>query len=476
MRWEGGRAVGVEEVLRKLRPLIPTEVKSWTEALTALDGEGRRILEHHVHARARDLLGDHDQVVLLPPPPRAKARGPFKLGEVVYGDVSHPFGLSAAELLQGVGIYGRSGAGKTTAVFALLRQLARRRINFLFLDWKRTCRHLLPSLSSDVRIYTAGRSVAPFHFNPLIPPPGMEQRPYITRVVDILASAFTLGDGARNVLQRELLEAYARTDGWPTLEDVLQALEREGGVGRERGWRESAIRAIQSLTFSGIRSATESRQTGLMEELQASSTVLELDGLGDNDKQAIVPLLMQWLFQFRLQARGRERLELVIILEEAHHLLYRSSSRSRESVMNQFLRQCRELGIGVVVVDQHPHLISSAALGNTLTSICLNLTEPTDVNRAAAISLLRADDKRYLGMLGTGQGIVRVQNRWHAPFLVRFDHFPVEKGAITDDLVGRHGGRLTHSPLRSAGRPGIPHALARSDVRYSVSRSTGAAS
>jgi len=37
-----------------------------------------------------------------------------------------------------------------------------------------------------------------------------------------------------------------------------------------------------------------------------------------------------------------------------------------------------------------------------------------------------------LGRLDTGYGIVRLQGRWHKPFLVRFPHVAVRKGAVTD--------------------------------------------
>jgi len=49
------------------------------------------------------------------------------------------------------------------------------------------------------------------------------------------------------------------------------------------------------------------------------------------------------------------------------------------------LRQCREIGIAIIVVDQHPALISSGCLGNTYTTICLNLKDPSDINKAAAL-------------------------------------------------------------------------------------------
>ena len=75
------------------------------------------------------------------------------------------------------------------------------------------------------------------------------------------------------------------------------------------------------------------------------------------------------------------------------------------------IRQCRELGIGIILTDQHPHLISSAALGNTYTTICLNQKDPTDINKAAGLSLVDDADKKYFSMLNTGEAIVKMQDR-----------------------------------------------------------------
>lgn len=408
-----------------------------------------------MNARARELLGAYEDNVLLPPPPRKRAVGSLVLGEIVYpGLPRYPFGLHEHELLQGLAILGRTGSGKTTVVFSLLERLARRGVTFMLWDWKMTGRHAAPELGADVQLFTPGRSLLPMSFNPLILPPGMEQRSYVTKVVDILASAFSLGDGAKNVLQRELLAAYERGDGWPTFEGVLRSLEREEGTGRARGWRQSAIRALQTLTLSSFTTRDESSQAALVQELLNTSSVIELDGLGDNAKRAFIPLLMQWLFEVRLRSAAREQLKLVVVVEEAHHVLYRSEQRSEESLMNQFLRQGRELGIGFVVVDQHPSLLSKASLGG-FTTISLNLTEPSDVNRAAALSLLGRDEKRFLGMLPVGQGIVRMRDRWNAPFVVCFDHLPIEKGAVTDEVLRVRSGRWSRSSARRSGRRGI---------------------
>lgn len=83
--------------------------------------------------------------------------------------------------------------------------------------------------------------------------------------------------------------------------------------------------------------------------------------------------------------------------------------------MNMLLRQCRELGIAFIIVDQHPHLISSARLGNTFTTFCLNLKDPSDINRAAGLCLLDENERRYLTLLPVGQGIIKLQDRWRCP-------------------------------------------------------------
>ena len=72
---------------------------------------------------------------------------------------------------------------------------------------------------------------------------------------------------------------------------------------------------------------------------------------------------------------------MAIFLEEAHHTVFRSNGRTKESLMNVLLRQGRELGIAFVLIDQHPHLLSAAALGNCYTKIFLNLSDPADINK-----------------------------------------------------------------------------------------------
>jgi len=415
--------------------------------------ELRDLIDQQILVAARRKLGDDSSKILLSLPPPHKARGAIHLGTVLYEKEKWPAGISTSELLQGLSIFGRSGGGKTNVAFHQLRQLSAKKIPFLFLDWKRTGRHLLPLLKTKVNVYTPGRLLAPMTFNPFIPPPGLESNVYINQVVDVMADAFTLGDGARSVLQRALAACHNQGNLAPCATDVLAELAKLPGTGRAGSWKISATRALESLAFANLTGVSRLSQEALADSLLKESTIIELDALSTSSKKFLIPLLLQWLFCVQLSTGTRERLQLVIFIEEAHHLLHAGDRRSQETLMNTFLRQCREVGLASVVIDQSPHTISSVALGNTYTSICMNLKDPSDINKAAALSLVDDEDKDVFSRLPVGQGVIKLQDRWRRPFLVGFPLVPVQKGSVTDAELARYRRRRLResSPMPALG-------------------------
>lgn len=424
--------MNVDYLLSKLKPLIPEQVARWREVLGVADEDLRSLLEAEIRSTAKRLLGDLSEQALLSLPPESAVSGAFPLGTVIYEAPKYPAGLDRGELLQHTAILGRSGAGKTNVVLNLVEQLTLRKVNWLFLDFKRTARALLPRLRRRVQIFTPGRNLAPLGFNPLIVPPGLEPNVYTSLVVDVLADAFTLGDGARSLIQKALTACYANSPA-PTLADVLNQLDQAPDKGRVQGWKVTARRALESLAISRALSQDQDAQTAQTGELLRQPTIIELDGLGQPTRSFLTAMLLLWLYYVQLGNGRREHLEQVVIVEEAHHVLYRGQ-RNRETAMEMVLRQCRELGIGMVIVDQHPHLLSRAALGNAYTIIALNLRDPTDVNVAAGLLQLEDAEKRILGRLRVGEGVVKKQNG-HGPFRVDFPLLPIRKGAVTDERL-----------------------------------------
>jgi len=442
------------KILRKLEPLMPQQVGRWTRLLDVARSEVTELIERQIVHTAYQTLGDFRNRLLLSLPPENKAKGVLNLGTVIYESPKWPAGISLKELTQNLAVFGRSGAGKTNIAFHLLQQLIARKVPFLFLDWKRTARHLIPILGGKLRVYTAGRSISPLPFNPFIVPAGVEGRVYVNHVVDVLGDAYTLGDGARSVLQQAISACYQGGNDAPLVGDVLKALEEIPDKQRVTGWKISATRALESVEFACAGGKDRKTQRAMAHSLLKDSTVIELDALSQGAKKFLVPLLCFWVYSVQLASEEREQLRFVIFLEEAHHVLYRQQAKTKEGLLEMLLRQCRELGLAFIVVDQHPHLMSSAALGNCYTTICLNQKDPADVNKAAGLSLVDEADRNFFSMLPVGQGVVKLQDRWRKPFLVQFPLLDIEKGRVTDEVLKQlRNGSLTLSALRK--RQGI---------------------
>ena len=453
----------IDKLIRKLEPLIPEKAERWRRSMDFADVEVKGLLEKDIIGVAYRLLGDFRKKPLLSLPSRGKAKGSIHLGAVIYEIEKWDFGISQAELLRNMGIFGMSGSGKTNTAFHIFKQLVEKRVPVLFWDWKRTTRHLIPNLRGKISIYTPGRKLSPFPFNPFIVPPDLEPSVYVNHLVDVMADAYTLGDGSRSVLQKAISSCYRAGNHSPSAADILAEVEKSPGAGRVGGWKISARRALESLEFSEMTATDRAAQREFTTALLNDVTIVELDALAQGAKKFLIPMMCLWLYYVRLASPTREQLKLVIFVEEAHHVLYRQEQRAKETVMSMLLRQCRELGIGIIVIDQHPHLITSAALGNTYTTLCLNQRDPTDINRAAGLSLVEELEKKWFSMLPVGQAIVKLQDRWRRPFLVQIPLVPVRKGLVSDNLLGSFvNGSLTARGLKQAvdrqfGR--MPHSL-----------------
>jgi hypothetical protein len=196
--------------------------------------------------------------VLLKPPPQDMAAGQYPVGMIHYGkDGFYPFGLREDEFIQHIGIFGRSGSGKTNLAYLLLHGLTKAGKPFLVFDWKRNYRDLISSPTfADLVIFTVGRSVAPFRFNPLIPPPGTQATVWLKKLIEIMCHAYFLGEGVSVLLMRAIDHLYRQAGLYderprapPTMADVRDWLLAYKAKGRESGWMESAMRAVEVLCF-----------------------------------------------------------------------------------------------------------------------------------------------------------------------------------------------------------------------------------
>jgi hypothetical protein len=155
------------------------------------------------------------------------------------------------------------------------------------------------------------------------------------------------------------------------------------------------------------------------------------------DKVFFSEAIMLWLNQYYQARPVRERLQHVLVLEEAQNLAPRNhESTSSRDLVDVLFSQCREYGLGLVLIGQMPSMISRSALANIHTFIASGVKEKMDASTLQSVMLLDLDQMNTLGQLPLGTSVVRIYRHGITEaFLMRTPKVPIVKGSISDDLI-----------------------------------------
>jgi len=443
-------SANIKQLCLKLRPILGSKMDKVYAAYMAEDDKGKGQIEHYLQQLTAKYLpaklGESGAVLL--PPDKQHAQGVYNIGKVQYADKDlFDFGLHEDEWIQHIAILGRSGAGKTNTGFLIIDQLRKHNKPFLLFDWKRNYRDLISKSGfEDIEIYTIGRNIAPFTFNPLIPPAGTNPKTWLKKLNEVIAHSYCLGNGVLFLLQQAVDAVYedagvydGTVEKWPTFKDVMAKARDMDTRGRESGWLSSTLRALATLCFGDMDKLVNSSNNKSIDHILDKNVILELDALTKSDKTFFVQSSLLYLHHKRMAEERREDFKHAIIIEEAHHILSdeRRSLVGGQSVMDIIFREIREFGESLILLDQHPSKISLYALGNTYTTICMNLKHKTDIN-AMAQCLLMDKDRDILGSLQIGQAVVKLQGRIAKPFQIKMPLFEIQKGVVHDSDVKKH--------------------------------------
>ncbi len=442
----------MDEILRRLKPLIGKKAdKLWLAYQS--EPKERRTIESLIEILSSKYLGEsyERERILLEPPPEEKAYGEYKLGTVCYGDKRYyPFGMRENEWIQHVGIFGRPGSGKTNLGFLIIWNLLAKKKPFWVFDWKRNYRDLLSLIQfKDMLVFTLGRESSPFFFNPFVPPPhftGYKYLSYLRAVVALICDSYFPNMNLLSVQGVEYLLLKAAdtliSDGRRiTFQELYDWIKRYRGRMREKDWRSSALNSLYKLCTGPTGLVFNASEAFKLDKLLDANVIFELDSLGsEKDKSFFIKALFLWVHHYRLANGEKELFKHAMLIEEAHHILLRKKQElsGEEGIMDITLREIRELGESIILIDQHPSLISIPALGNTYTTIAMNLKHRADINMIANAISLSAEDKDFLGRLPVGYAVVKLQERWFKPFTVKFPLFSIKKGSVTDEQIQRH--------------------------------------
>jgi energy-coupling factor transporter ATP-binding protein EcfA2 len=437
----------VKELCRQLKPVLGKKIdKLWKCYLAESDMKGKADIEQTLELlAAKHLKKDYqpDRSPFPPPEKQFAISGNICLGWINYGGKNlYPFGLKSNRLKEHILIAGRSGSGKTNLTFILMEGLMKNGIKVLALDWKRSYRNLM-KLRKDMRVYTVGRNVAPFRFNPLIPPEGCEPREWIKLIVDVIGSAYLGGEGVISLLVRGLdwlFRKFGVFDNqqkrWPTIQDLLAWLQTTKFTGRAAQWKSSAERILIMMCYGEFGEVINTQSSRHIAQLLDHDVVLEMDGLSSkSDRTMFSEALTLYLFRYCLAKGEQKKLTNMLILEEAHNLLLKKSSDSTESVLETSIRMVREYGLGFVFIDQMPHNLSEVAFANNYAMIALSQKLKSDVQAVSGAMKLKDEQKEALNTLPIGTAIVCLSDEFPEPFLVKVPLSSVKEGSISDIKV-----------------------------------------
>jgi hypothetical protein len=422
----------VEDKLRLLKPVLSPKQWSYLRIQYVLEKDLRkkREIENMMDLlMAKELEGLKIDEILLPPPDRESLEGDYPIGEVIYPEKPFAmFGVREKEWIRHCGIFGKTGSGKTTLTMNILRKLCQRQKPFLIFDYKRNYRDLLkhPDFEKEeILVFTVGRNdVVPFYFNPKQGPQGVEDYVWIKQLSQIIEKVYILGPGANDV--------FMESAGENTFKEMQEKVLRQRKRARELLWWASVKRTLNAINYPGLGEMVNSTTGYSIPELLNKKVILELDGLSASDQAFVIGSLLLWIYHYRMREPERELLKHFIIIEEAHHLFLKTAKE--EDIADIIMREIRELGEAMIIIDQHPSRISISALGNLSTKFALTLSLNQDIYAVSNAMLLDKKQQRYLAMLTLGQCICR-SDRFTQPVLLSIPNFPLKKGLVTDEDI-----------------------------------------
>ena len=410
--------------------------------------------------------------------------------------------MPALDLTKHATIFGRTGSGKSVTTRFLLRELTRLDVPFLVIEPVGTEYYdqLAPHVPGLKRWCLEGgpdgrHSSDYLYFDPLRLQPGVTVARHVSYLKSCFLAAFPMTDVQALVFENGLFEYYTQppaTGGcglsrftrgsaqchrvdtekrlvWPSYQTFYQFfIDRylpeamrtsEDSAGGRRSdfvfeWKQMFQRRFSNLAKGPLGTAFERADAAVVANsgawnpfgiIPAHPTVIELDGVPDNEQKALImSLLLTFLYE-RRQADDIARregqtpespgLRHVLLVEEAHRLLSRSSAGSRGSsevagesaqaravsMFVDMIAEIRKYGQGLVIVEQIPTKIASEAVKNSNLKIMLQLPSQDDRDYLGEAMNFNDEQKQFVTNLKTGEFVV-FEEHLDQPVLLSLPH------------------------------------------------------
>lgn len=386
---------------------------------------------------------------------------PISLGNIFHLGITEktPVCLDGALFSKHVFVTGSTGSGKSNTVYHLLNSAVQfNEISTLVIEpAKGEYRHVFP----DAKVYGTNPTLSELlRLNPFAFPKEIRVDEHVDRLVEIFNVCWPMYAAMPAVLKDSILRAY-ESCGWdlllstpkykglfPSFADVLRELntvirtssyssDTQGDyIGSLETRLRSLTNGINSLIFTNSHCVEDS-------DLFDKNVIVDLSRLGSTETRSLIMgILVMKLSEYRIsQAQGRmnQPLRHITVLEEAHHLLKKTSKeqssegsnlvgKSVEMIANA-IAEMRTYGEGFILADQSPSALDDSAIKNTNTKIIMSLPDGDD--RIIAGKSVGLDEEQIdeIAKLPVGVGVV-FQNGWSEAVLCKIEEYKTSNPAV----------------------------------------------
>ena len=387
---------------------------------------------------------------------------PISLGSVFHMNRTEdtPVYLEKNSLCSHTFITGSTGSGKSNTVYQLLNEASEEDVNFLVIEPAKGEYKSVFGMREDVHVYGTNPYLSPLlKLNPFSFPKEIHIFEHLDRLVELFNVCWPMYAAMPAILKCAVEKSYADC-GWdlmqsvnrygeniyPTFADVALKVKEiidssEYDSENKGAYKGSLLTRLQSLS-NGINGTIFSSDEIDASELFDQNVIVDLSRVGSSETKALLMgMLVLKMQEYRMACADDMNADLkhITVLEEAHHLLRRTSfeqsseaanllGKSVEMISNA-IAEMRTYGEGFIIVDQSPGLLDMSAIRNTNTKIIMRLPDQGDRELVGKSANLNDDQISELAKLPCGVAAV-YQNEWIQPVLCKVERF--------DNAAGRY--------------------------------------
>ncbi|OON99800.1 MAG: hypothetical protein ATN35_10770 [Epulopiscium sp. Nele67-Bin004] len=365
-------------------------------------------------------------------------------------DTTQPIVFDKESLTSHMLVTGSTGSGKSNALYQILNELNRQKIPFLVVEPAKGEYKNIFGNKEGVNVFGTNIRKSPLlKINPFKFPDDIHVLEHIDKLIEILNVCWPMYAAMPAILKDAVIRAY-ESKGWdlnysvnkystpiyPMFSDVLQQIYNvmntsEYAEEQKSNYIGALATRVKSLT-NGINGQIFTNREIDSEVLFDQNTIIDLSRVTSSEtKSLIMGILVMRLQEYRISQGGMNKpLQHVTILEEAHHLLKRTSTeQSTEGanvigksveMLSQSIAEMRTYGEGFIIVDQSPNMLDMSAIRNTNTKIILRLPDVSDRDLCGKSANLDDEQITELARLSTGVATV-YQNNWLEPILCKIN-------------------------------------------------------